>query len=242
MFKIEYYNQDSILFLKLNTDLPDYTDIMVSVSRVYWKKGNTSKYSIEYYNEKSKVSTWREYQSVSISSSIWRDKLKNKQNEMSRIGIDLDVERISNDIVISIVVPINQNSSKFGDKNSNLKGTKVHQTGLRIIEDEVTLIYPLNSQSIETKSVSLDPYNLETNVTYILEKETPLMPEFDPVNPIEALNRVIKLPAKSKIKIMNIKVKAGINWYQVNALDPHNNFIGIGWINCTALIGQKLEA
>ena len=48
------------LTLSLDTDLPDFTDVMVSVSRAYYKRGSSVEYPLDYFQEKSSVGKWRE--------------------------------------------------------------------------------------------------------------------------------------------------------------------------------------
>jgi hypothetical protein len=52
-FEIKTKVEKTDLFLSLETDLPDDTVVMVSVSRSYKEKGNTSTYSLNYFSEKS---------------------------------------------------------------------------------------------------------------------------------------------------------------------------------------------
>jgi len=72
-----------------------------------------------------------------------------------------------------------------------------------------------------------------------LTKETPLMPEMDPADPLAALSKMRKLPAGSYIKVSKIARKASSPWYQVSSIDRQKkNRLGTGWINSVALMGQ----
>lgn len=76
----------STLELSVDTDLPDNTVVMVSVSRSYLEKGNAATYSVDYFSEKSTVGTWKLLHIVSIDSDKWKSALREKQEKMSRLG------------------------------------------------------------------------------------------------------------------------------------------------------------
>jgi len=83
------------------------------------------------------------------------------------------------------------------------------------------------------------PYtdDLQIGQEYQLSKETPLMPELEPADPIAALEAIKQIPAGKTIKIIKIETKEKTAWYYV---EPEG--IGHGWINSIALIGQFEEA
>lgn len=242
-FKIKMKVVGSTLYCSLETDLPGYTDLMVSVSRSYKEKGVSSNYSADYFSEKSNVEKWtsKEYE-ISIDSDKWRSSLKNKQVKMSRLGIGFEVGSISDKIKVRMVVPINQSNSRFGERNSRLKGAMVKNTGFRIIEDENVIHYPLNSSNLsDYSSPSLDPRALDIGSIYIAAKKINLMPSHSPTDPIGALNHVKTIPRGGMFKVYETFKKNGTPWYRVVAITKTKKRIGEGWINSTALIGQQLE-
>jgi hypothetical protein len=107
-FKIVTNLTGSILELSVDTDLPDNTDVMVSVSRFYFEKGNKEEQSEDYFSEKGKIGKWRSKQKISLDADMWKSALKEKQKEMARIGLGFDVSSISDKITIQMIVPINQ--------------------------------------------------------------------------------------------------------------------------------------
>ena len=67
------------------------------------------------------------------------------------------------------------------------------------------------------------------------------MPSPNPKDKIDALKKVFYLKSTSIIKI-NKKSEVGISlWYQVDTFSFSGKFIGSGWINSIALVGQKMQ-
>ncbi len=79
------------------------------------------------------------------------------------------------------------------------------------------------------------PYyeHLQVGQKYQLSKETPLMPELEPADPLGALEKMTYIPAGGTIEILQVATKQGSPWYHVSVQG-----IGEGWINSIALIGQ----
>lgn len=142
-FNIKTKLQNQTVQVSLDTDLPKNTVIMVTVSRRYKEKGNNSNYAIEYFSQRSTVEKWVTTQSVAVDDLKWETALKIKQKKMKKLGIGFEVDSISNKINVSIIVPINQTSKKFGKDNANLSGKMVKTSGLRTISGEISILYPL---------------------------------------------------------------------------------------------------
>jgi hypothetical protein len=87
----------------------------------------------------------------------------------------------------------------------------------------------------------LDPQKLRTGQAFFVSKETPLMPELEPADPLAALQRMIQIPKGGAFKISEIRKKGTSPWYRVVAIDQNKKRIGEGWINSTALLGQDLK-
>ena len=233
----------STLELSLDTDLPDNTVVMVSVSRSYLEKGNTATYSVDYFSEKSTVGKWKSKHRISVDSVKWKSALREKQEKMSRLGLGFDVASISEKITARMVAPINQPDPRFGKQNSKLTGKAVRATGLRVVEDEIEIDYPLDSPPVgKSPFPSLNPLELEVGQTYIVTKQTPLMPSHSPADPIAALQKMKQIPEGGGFKVLDTFDKKGNPWYRVSAFDQRKKQIGTGWINSTALLGQQLKA
>ena len=233
----------STLDLSVDTDLPDNTVVMVSVSRSYLEKGNSAEYSVDYFSEKGTIGKWKSKHRISIASNKWKSALRAKQEKMSRLGLGFDVASISDKITVRMVVPINQPDPRFGKRNSKLTGKAVRATGLRVVDDEIEIDYPLDSPPVgKSPFPSLNPLELEIGQAYIVSKQTPLMPSHSPADPIAAIQQMKQIPKGGGFKVLEM-VKKTINpWYKVAAFDQRKMKIGTGWINSTALLGQELKA
>ena len=233
----------STLDLSVKTDLPDNTVVMVSVSREYLEKGSTDTYSVDYFSEKSTVGKWKSKHIISLDSEKWKSSLREKQEKMSKLGLGFDVASISEKITVRMVVPINQPDSRFGKRNLKLTGKAVRAAGLRVVEDEIEIDYPLDSAPAgKSPFPSLNPLELEVGQTYIVTKQTPLMPSHSPADPIAALQKMKQIPENGSFKVFDAFNKKGNPWYRVRAFDQRKKQIGTGWINSTALFGQQLKA
>lgn len=242
-FKLVTKVKGSTLDLSVDTDLPDNTVLMVSVSRSYLEKGNQSAYSVDYFSEKSTVGKWESKHRISIASEKWKSALRAEQEKMSRLGLGFDVASISDKITVRMVVPINQPDPRFGKRNSKLTGKAVRTTGLRFVKDEIEIDYPLDSPPVgKSPFPSLNPLELEVGQTYIVSKQTPLMPSHSPADPIAALQKMKQIPKWGVFKVLETVKKKGNPWYKVVALDQRKKRIGTGWINSMALLGQELKA
>ena len=229
--------------LSVDTDLPDNTVVMVSVSRSYLEKGNSATYSVDYFSEKSAIGKWKSEHSVSIAGEEWKTALRAKQEEMSRLGLGFDVASISDKITVSMVVPINQPDPKFGNRNQNLTGKAVRIKGIRVVEDEIEIDYPLNAPPVgKSPFPSLNPLELEIGQAYVVSKQTPLMLSHSPADPIAAIQQMKQIPQGGGFRVLEVYKEKTNPWYKVIAFDPRTEQIGTGWINSTALLGQQLKA
>jgi len=230
------------LKLSLDTDLPDFTDIMVSVSKSYKEKGDSeSTYSIDYFYEKSTVKKWRSQQEISISDTVFKNKLQDEMDKMSKVGMPFKTSTVSNQIEVSFVVPVNQSNPIFGKRNENLHSDLMSPSGLRTIGKEKIIIKPLGSKASNISAKKVYASNLQKEGVYTISKETPLMPEFEPADPGTALTKMKTLPPGSVITVMNIRMKRNSPWYQVKAKLATGQSIGEGWINSVALRGQDIK-
>lgn len=236
VFDINYELNSNELLVSLETDLPDNTILMVSISRSYWEKGNASEYSIDYYSERTTVGKWRKDQRISVDNSIWETKLESKQKEMAGVGLGFDVDKISDEIAISMVVPINQSNPKFGDRNANLSGEKVNTSGFRVVRSEEAFDFPLDG-TVSKESKFASPSSLKIGTVYVLPKKVPLMPEFEPQDPLKALENAKEIDSGNLIEVISTKYKSGTPWYEVKVL----NSTETGWVNSQALIGKSLQ-
>jgi hypothetical protein len=229
------------LVLSLDTDLPDQTVLMVSVSRSYRAGPPEQEYPLNYLSVRSTVGEWRVPRKVSVAHSVWAKLLDERARVSAITGERLNVKTTNSHVEASFTVPIGQSDPRFGENNANLSGTKVSGTGLRVVRAEKTVAYPLSV----TGSVLARQYApreaLEPGVTYKLPKEVPLMPNRDSANPLEDLKSVRRLPAQTRVTVLTVdRSQASNPWYRVRAVSATGDDLGIGWINSIALIGGDI--
>ncbi len=242
-FKLVTKVRGSTLDFSVDTDLPDNTVVMVSVSRSYMQKGNPDRYCVDYFSQKGIIGKWKSKHRISIASEKWKSALRAKQKQMSKIGLGFDVASISDKITVRMVVPINQPDPRFGKRNSRLTGMAVRTTGLRVVEDEIEIDYPLDSPPVgKSPFPSLNPLELEITQACIVSRQTPLMPSHSPADPLKNLQKIKQIPKGGVFMVLEKVKKRGNPWYRVLAFDQRKNRIGTGWINSTALLSQKLKA
>ena len=233
-FDINYKLVGSKLSLSLNTDLPNNTDLMISVSRVYWKSGNPAAYDWDYYSSESTVQKWKENHTIIINNSDWISKLKKRQRELISGGIGSAIAKVNDSINVDIVVPY---QTKFGRGNSKLNGNKVAPD--HTIDGEINIYYPLGVN--HSKKNKLANYlDLKVGHKYLVSEKTPVMPSISPSNPIAAISKIKYLRAGGIFYVLSVKKKEEILWYHVDVLNNNENVIGRGWINSQALIGQSI--
>jgi len=241
-FKLITTLKGSMLTLSVDTDLPDNAVIMIRVSRAYFEMEKGTEYARDYFSEKSTVGKWRLKHNIYISNEKWKTGFKSHLKKMSRFGLGFDVASISDMITVRMVAPIRQLDPQFGKQNENLIGMAVKTNGIRVVDDEVQINYPLDSASLlKSRFPSLDPLSLEVGPIYILSKRTPLMPTHSPKDDFAALKQMRYIPKGTGFKVIRIFKKNGHPWYGVVALNRRKQRLGKGWINSSALLGQKLE-
>lgn len=240
VFEINSELNKETLSVSLNTDLPDNAVLMVSISRSYWEVGSSDEYSIDYYSEKSTVQEWRNTHAIVVDNSIWETDLQDKQKKLAPLGLGFDVDKISDSVIVRMVVPINQPNPKFGNGNEKLTGKKVNTSGLRTVSDENRIYYTIDGD-VSKRSKFADPLSLKSGETYVISQKTPLMSEFDPSDPMKALEYTKEIPPGNLIEVISIKQKDSRPWYEVEVFNARDNCIGIGWINSQALMGQSIQ-
>jgi len=235
--------QGDSLRVRLDTDLPEFTELMVSVSRCYFQKGDKdSKYARDYFSEKSTVSKWRTSRSLSVADHIFDKALQKQLDMMASLGMPFEVARIEDTLEVSFVVPVNQENPAFGKMNVNLRGTMVAKKGLRTIGWERAFKKPFARRGSAPRVSTKAHYgSLKVGRSYRLSKQTPLMPEFEPSDPMAAISHMKRLPPRSSITVIRIRMKRTTPWYYVRAFGPNGLRIGEGWINSIALIRQDIS-
>ena len=241
-FQLEVTPRGTELAISLDTDLPDATVLMVSVSRSYWAGAPLEEYPLDYYESRSTVADWRHVRRVSVEDGIWRRKLDERLRLLAAAGEPTRPTRIDTLITVSFTVPINQPDPRFGPGNRNLVGARVATTGLRIVRSESKLSRPFAAAGGPAPARYGSPQDLKTGVTYALSRESPLTPERRPSDPVRAMALIRQLPAGTLISIVSVDRSDHDNpWYRVTATSRAGSELGTGWINSIALIGQEIR-
>ena len=143
------FNVNSVLKGKelqfwLDTDLPHDTIVMVRVSRPYWIKGSSGTYFGSYYGQSRSVLRLRTPVTVILDDNEWRKQLEKKHELIEPGGEPLQVSKVSDEVELSLTVPINQDNPAFGRRNVNLEGTMVTtKQGFKIIREEKMFLVPI---------------------------------------------------------------------------------------------------
>jgi len=99
----------------------------------------------------------------------------------------------------------------------------------------IFIIFIIASFSIVLFAEYIDPYALVIGNRYRLGKDTPLMPEYEPLEPLSAIPHIKTLSKGGVFKVIDIRKKRHTPWYYVECEGKK------GWINCIALVGQNFE-
>jgi len=226
--------------------LPDNTVLMLSVYRSYTEKDKSDKYQLSYFEKKTTTREWKNKHEIRIDNKSWKNKLYQKQKKLKTIGAASDVSKINKSITISAIVPINQRNPKFGKANSKLSGKAVNKNGIKVIEDEKNIYYPLNKTYQKAKYAN--PQSLKRNKTYIISKKTPFTPTSNPSDEGKSLSEIMSdinnikyVPAGGTITVLSKKKIKNKLYYHVKAYYKNGKSIGKGWIISTALLDQNLK-
>lgn len=166
-FNLKATLDGQLLKVSVDTDLPDNTKLMFSVSRLFNIVYDQEEYLIHYLEEKSTVGQWQGGKTFLLDNNKWLSQLVELKEKWHNIEIanqkfksdysnsriptewkeelnkTYEVDKISDTIEVSMVVPINQSNPRFGWRNENLVGKAVSTEDLRIVEGEVQIHYPL---------------------------------------------------------------------------------------------------
>lgn len=241
-FELRVTEDGERLLISVDTDLPSDTVVMASVGRSYWQSGKREAYSRDYLEERSTVGKWKSPRPVSVDDDEWERNLREHQKEMARATLGFEVAKISDEIEVSFVVPVNQPNPAFGAMNRNLTGRKVQTEGLRTVTASVRVRRPLGAETGRARSAYLDPLKLVSGDRVRVSRRTPLVPSDAPADPVEAIAAMRNMEPGTVFEVsMPFHDDRQHRWYSVRALDAAGAVIATGKVNSTALIGQDLE-
>lgn len=143
-FTIVHSLKGDTLSVSVDTDLPDFTEVMVSVSRSFFDKKDPEEYVRNYFEEKSTVGQWRQARTIRVSHDAYRKNLEEHKRKTDELGIGGELDRIAPEIDVRFTVHLFQPNPAFGKRNANLTGKATTLTGSdRIVRSESKVSYPL---------------------------------------------------------------------------------------------------
>lgn len=236
-FSIRYDLNGRHLTVGIVSDLPDETQVMVSVDRNFRQRGTKEDYVVSYFSEESTVGAWRIPHRINLDDAAWKASLANEQRISAAAGQPFIVSTIDSTVAIEFTVPINQDAP-FEPRNQNLVGAAVTQEAFgRVIEKSEELTLPLDATGVNQTRWA-DPMGLEVGKAYTVSRDTPVMPSADPADPMKALANMHTLRAGYAFSVLRTMRVRGTLWYQVRVGEG----VVEGWVNAVALVGQEVVA
>ena len=173
-FDINAKVTDDILCLSIDSDLPDLTNIIITVSRSYKIKGDSTDYTLNYklddYNNntfrESYLSVWRNVNQISLNNLDWVSKLNSKQDYMDYYD---SLDSINDSIIVKIDIPVSQTNTKIIKTNNNSSIDKDLKN--KSISKSVSIYYPLLRKeellSHESFIIKIENIPKTTNKNYL---------------------------------------------------------------------------
>ena len=150
-FSLKAELKDSKLLFSIDTDLPDYTNVIVTVGRIYKQKRVNDTlglgqldYDLDYFYKKSNIKNWRNPVTINIDNKKWKKDLEAFRDKMHNEGIIFSISSIDSNIIISATVHTKQDNPRFGFENEHLSGSKVNKNGLNTIVAEKVIPFSIN--------------------------------------------------------------------------------------------------
>lgn len=249
-FELELSFDGEVLLLRIDTDLPDFAQVILSVDRNFFEVGDTdTAYVWEYFSERSRVENWRTTRRIPLNNEAWKQGLQERQESLARISRDaaFEIGQIEDTVSVRAVIHANQENPQFGGRgNPRLSGAAVSKSGnWNIIEVEHQVSFPLTGEPMVRQAMSVAYDGLEVGETYCLRSETPIM-AYDPESASQAIEQqgaralegsMLLVPSSTSITVIDVDTDAGIYpWYRVLLSVDGTNIVG--FINSTALIRE----
>ena len=72
---IKTEREEGTVMLSLDTDLPDWSEMFISLSRRYYHVGQDDAYSGTYFDEKARIAQWRTPRRIATDDAAWKTEL-----------------------------------------------------------------------------------------------------------------------------------------------------------------------
>lgn len=223
---IQAEREERAVMLFLNTDLPDWAEVWVTLSRLYYRVGKEDAYSGGYFSEKARIAAWRTPRRISYDDAAWKAERSADQARLSRISSDMayEIDRIEDHLTASVTLHLNQPDPRFGGfGNPNLFGAIVSKSGKwNVVRAKQRIPAPLAGAPLQqSQIVAYD--GLQSGRSYRLLKQTPFSPLSSeekkdlPLDlALQALSSIVQLPAGQVIHVRSVrKTQMGGREYEV---------------------------
>jgi len=89
--------------VKVTTDLPDQTNLHVTVKRIYFQENKPEAYSGEFHSQDHTVKDGQIQLAVDVDDSIWFKQRQSKKKQFTELGIWEEIAKISPDVKVSVL-------------------------------------------------------------------------------------------------------------------------------------------
>lgn len=249
LFNLQLGLDGNELLFRLDTDLPDFSEVSVSVVRNYYRVGDINDYPIDYFSETKLVEEWRDVHRIFLDNDMWGNELRETRDLFARFGSDMafSIDRIEEDeVVVSAVLHARQDDPRFGgNDNPALSGDAVQRSsGMNIIRASQAIEFPFSGEPVQPDANFVAFDGLQAGSTYCLLSETPVMISEEVSQSsleeiMDTLRNSLLVPAEIAIRVEEIDLTVGLNpWYKISFID---NLEIVGWINSAALMPEGVR-
>lgn len=140
--EVKTVRQNGEIYFKIDSDLPDFTDLKITVTRPITIRGVEEKQFLDYEIINDTLINFINLTKLQIDNEQWEKDIKLLHQNMP---YSLDLADISDYLHIVVEVPQNQSNKKFGEGNCNLKGSLVAEDGT--ISNHARIHSPLENES-----------------------------------------------------------------------------------------------
>jgi hypothetical protein len=124
----------------VRTDLPDSTEIKITINRSYNIKDDSKEKTLRYFSKNTTVGEWKSSHYLPLNNEKWKKNLQKRQKKLLKTGKANKVGSVKYSVKISAMVSPDQ----FGKHNANLTGKAVNGSKIHSINDQTNIYYPID--------------------------------------------------------------------------------------------------
>ncbi|MFT7619650.1 MAG: hypothetical protein ACI97A_003306 [Planctomycetota bacterium] len=231
------------LEIKVTSDLPDDALINISVTRRYWRKGDSKAYSFEYFAKEKTMKELRGSVRMELSEAVLKKVIKNasEMNEMAGRSA-IKVDRLDVDVKLRVTLTMNQKNEDFGEYNRNLQGRAVKQIdayrGVKVFRRIPMSVVEGKKKPPKKKAPTFKAINFIDGGCYVLREKFELFNHFEAG--ADGARATVGHASKRGIVYVHRRVKVGDElWFRVGVIShPDAKDISFGWTEVQAF-GRK---